>query len=247
MIRTDASTCRTASRPLRQLALGLALLTAPCVLAAAPSVAQEGIAIPAPARDVAARPARTEVAVIAGGCFWGVQGVFQHVEGVANAVSGYAGGEKRTAHYQQIGSGDTGHAEAVEITYDPSRISYGRILQIFFSVSHDPTQLNRQGPDTGSQYRTAIFPRSGEQAEVAKAYIAQLDGARVYKSKIVTTIEPDRPFYRAEDYHQDFLTLNPTYPYIVYNDLPKIENLRRVFPDRYRSQPVLVAKAQATN
>ena len=247
MIHADAPACWKPSRTLRRLALGLALLTAPCVLAAAPSIAQEGIVVPAPARDVAARPARTEVAVVAGGCFWGVQGVFQHVEGVANAVSGYAGGDKRTAHYQQVGGGDTGHAEAVEITYDPSKISYGRVLQIFFSVSHDPTQLNRQGPDTGSQYRTAIFPRSAEQAEVAKAYIAQLDGAHVYKSPIVTRIEPDRPFYRAEDYHQDFLTLNPTYPYIVYNDLPKVENLRRLFPDRYRGQPVLVSKAQATN
>ena len=213
------------------------------ILAAEPSGAQEGIAIPAPVLDTPVRPVATETAVVAGGCFWGVQGVFQHVTGVTNAVSGYAGGEKQTAHYEMVGSGATGHAEAVEITYDPSRISYGKILQIFLAVAHDPTQLNRQGPDVGTQYRTAIFPRNQEQAAVAKAYLAQLDRARTYKAAIVTRLEPDRPFYRAEDYHQDFLTLNPTYPYIVYNDLPKIENLKRIFPGLYRAKPVLTTDA----
>ena len=217
------------------------------ILAAEPSGAQEGIAIPAPVLDTPVRPVATETAVVAGGCFWGVQGVFQHVTGVTNAVSGYAGGEKQTAHYEMVGSGTTGHAEAVEITYDPSRISYGKILQIFLAVAHDPTQLNRQGPDVGTQYRTAIFPRNQEQAAVAKAYIAQLDRARTYKAAIVTRLEPDRPFYRAEDYHQDFLTLNPTYPYIVYNDLPKIENLKRLFSDLYRERPVLALQSSRTN
>ncbi|MDR7223450.1 peptide-methionine (S)-S-oxide reductase MsrA [Aminobacter aminovorans] len=213
---------------------------------ATPSAAQEGIKIPAPVLDEAAQ-GNSEVAVLAGGCFWGVQGVFQHVEGVANAVSGYAGGDKQTAQYNVVGSGATGHAEAVKVTFDPRKISYGQILQIYFSVAHDPTQLNRQGPDTGTQYRSTIFPADAEQAKVAKAYVAQLDKAKVFDAGIATTIEPGRAFYKAEDYHQDFLTLNPTYPYIVYNDLPKIENLKRLFPDRYRSDPVLVSEAKASN
>ena len=181
-----------------------------------------------------------EVAVLAGGCFWGVQGVFQHVKGVSSAVSGYDGGDKATAHYEMTSRGDTGHAESVRIAFNPSEISYGRILQIYFSVAHDPTELDRQGPDEGSQYRSAIFPMSDEQASVAKAYIAQLNQARVFNAAIVTKIEPGRTFYPAEDYHQDFLALNPTYPYIVFNDLPKIENLKRLFPDVYRTEPVLV-------
>ncbi len=198
--------------------------------------------IPAPAEENAAPAmAVSETAVLAGGCFWGVQGVFQHLEGVSRAVSGYAGGEVATAHYNQVGRGDTGHAESVRVTFDPRVISYGRILQVFFSVAHDPTQLNRQGPDVGTQYRSAIFPQSPEQAWVARAYIAQLNQARVFEAAIVTRIEADRPFYPAEDYHQDFLARNPTHPYIVYNDLPKIAELRRIFPDRYRAAPVLVA------
>jgi peptide-methionine (S)-S-oxide reductase len=162
-------------------------------------------------------------------------------------LSGYAGGDKKTAHYEVVGSGTTGHAETVRITYDPSKISYGRILQIYFSVAHDPTQLNHQGPDTGSQYRSAIFPTTAEQAATAKAYIAQLDQAHVFDAAIVTRIEPDRAFYPAEGYHQDFLTRNPTYPYIVYNDLPKIVDLKRLFPDLYRAEPVLVATAGVSN
>ncbi|MGH9385886.1 MAG: peptide-methionine (S)-S-oxide reductase MsrA [Vicinamibacterales bacterium] len=202
---------------------------------------QEGVALPAPAVDLPAGDVISEVAVLAGGCFWGVQGVFQHVKGVTNAVSGYAGGNKATAHYEMIGNGATGHAESVEVTYDPRQVSYGRLLQIFFSVAHDPTQLNRQGPDFGTQYRSAIFPANDEQAAVAKAYIAQLDRAHTYKRPIVTTIEPGRAFYPAEAYHQDFLTRHPTYPYIVINDLPKIEDLKRVFPELYRAKPVLVS------
>jgi peptide-methionine (S)-S-oxide reductase len=171
-----------------------------------------------------------------------VQGVFQHVAGVDNAVSGYAGGAERTAHYQTVGSGATGHAESVEITFDPSKISYGRILQIYFSVAHDPTELNRQGPDTGTQYRSTIFPQNARQAEVAKAYVAQLQRSGVFDADIATTVEAGQAFYPAEDYHQDYLTLNPTAPYIVYNDLPKIENLRRIFPGLYRDDPVLVSE-----
>jgi peptide-methionine (S)-S-oxide reductase len=202
--------------------------------------AEEAHKIPPPALDEPASAAGSEVAVVAGGCFWGVQGVFQHVDGVASAVSGYDGGAASTAHYDMTSQGDTGHAESVRITYDPHKITYGKILQIFFSVAHDPTELNRQGPDDGTQYRTAIFPSDAEQARVAKAYIAELDQAHVFGAPIATTIEMGKTFYRAEDYHQDFLAKNPTYPYIVYNDLPKIENLKRLFPDVYRPDPVLV-------
>jgi len=211
------------------------------------AAAEEAIVIPAPAVDVQPGLRSTEVAVLAGGCFWGVQGVFQHVDGVTRAVSGYAGGEADKANYEMVGQGTTGHAESVEITFDPSKISYGKILQIYFSVAHDPTQFNYQGPDIGPQYRSAIFPTSEEQARVAKAYISQLDQAHVYGDTIVTTIEPGRTFYPAEDYHQDFLTLNPTYPYIVINDLPKVENLKRIFPELYREQPVLVMAGQPSN
>lgn len=204
-----------------------------------PARAEEGIAIPPPALDEAAHGG-TATAVLAGGCFWGVQGVFQHVDGVESAVSGYAGGEASTAKYRVVGSGRTGHAESVEITYDPAEISYGKLLQIYFSVAHDPTELNRQGPDTGTQYRSTIFPQDADQAKVAAAYIAQLDKAGVFSAPIATTVEPGRAFYPAEDYHQDYLTLNPTQPYIVYNDLPKIANLERLFPDLWRPDPVLV-------
>jgi peptide-methionine (S)-S-oxide reductase len=202
--------------------------------------AEEARVIPAPAQDEAASAATSEVAVLAGGCFWGVQGVFQHVKGVTNAVSGYAGGDKATAEYDVVSSGTTGHAESVQITFDPRQITYGRILQIYFSVAHNPTELNRQGPDTGSQYRSAIFPQSEEQTRLAKAYIAQLNAAQVFPAAIVTRLEPGRGFYPAEEYHQDFLTRHPGYPYIVVNDLPKIDNLKRLFPDLYSADPVLV-------
>lgn len=211
---------------------------------APPSSAETARMVPPPVIDETMPAASTEVVVLAGGCFWGVQGVFQHVDGVISAVSGYAGGARDTAHYEMTGSGTTGHAESVEITFDPRRISYGRILQIYFSVAHDPTELNRQGPDTGTQYRSAIFPQTPEQVRIATAYIAQLNQAKLFASPIVTTIEPDKAFYPAEAYHQDYLTLHPTQPYIAINDLPKIRALEQLFPNLYRSDPVLVAAAQ---
>jgi peptide-methionine (S)-S-oxide reductase len=223
-----------------------ALLAGVGVLLGGPALtAEEAHVIPPPAVDATADAnATTATAVLAGGCFWGVQGVFQHVKGVTNAVSGYAGGERKTARYEAVGSGSTGHAESVHVTYDPRVISYGQILQIFFSVAHDPTQLNRQGPDYGTQYRSAVFPETPEQASIAKAYIAQLNQAKVFRSAIVTKIEPDRPFYRAEAYHQDYMTQNPGNPYIIINDLPKVAGLKRLFPDAYRDEPVLVATAK---
>lgn len=209
--------------------------------------AESARAIPAPTVDESASAAPSETAVLAGGCFWGVQGVFQHVAGVTNAVSGYAGGDRSTAHYDMVGMGTTGHAESVQVTFDPHKISYARLLQIYFSVAHDPTQLDRQGPDSGTQYRSAIFPMSAEQSRVAKAYIEQLGQARVFKAAIVTRVEPDRSFYPAEAYHQNYLTLHPSYGYIVVNDLPKIEELKRFFPDLYRPDPALVPTTTATN
>src|SRR6202789_1737895 len=201
--------------------------------------------VPAPAVDEPAAQATSETVVLAGGCFWGVQGVFQHVKGVTSAVSGYTGGEKRTAEYETVSTGSTGHAESVEVTFDPHQVSYGKILQIYFSVAHDPTELNRQGPDTGTQYRSAIFPTNDEQARVARAYIAQLNSVHAFQGPIVTTIEPGKAFYRAEDYHQDFLAKNPGYPYIVYNDLPKIANLKQLFPALYKPNAVLVSAARS--
>ncbi len=201
--------------------------------------AEEAVEIPAPAVDLPQSGA-TAKAIFAGGCFWGVQGVFQHVNGVKNAVSGYAGGAAETAVYEVVGSGRTGHAETVEITYDPSVVSYGQLLQIYFSVAHNPTQLNYQGPDHGTQYRSAIFFQSDEEKAVAEAYIAQLDAAKVYPAPIVTTLEKFEAFYPAEQYHQDFLTLNPTWPYIVINDLPKVAALEKMFPAEWRAEPVLV-------
>jgi len=182
----------------------------------------------------------TETAVFAGGCFWGVQGVFQHVRGVSNVVSGYAGGNRDTARYERVSEGDTGHAESVQITYDPTQVTYGKLLQIFFSVAHDPTELNRQGPDSGTQYRSAVFPASDMQRKVAQAYVAQIDHAKVFSNPVATKVETLRGFYPAESYHQNFLTRNPSYPYIVVNDLPKIDDLKRLFPDMYRPQPILV-------
>ena len=225
------------------LILVLLLLTA-LVIKTMPAAGQEGLALPAPAVDIAAGEASSAVTVFAGGCFWGVQGVFQHVKGVSNAVSGYAGGAKHTATYEQTNDGTTGHAESVQITYDPRQVSYGQLLHVFFSVAHDPTQLNRQGPDTGTQYRSTIFPADAEQAAVAKAYIAQLDQTRAFRKPIVTTIEMGRAFYTAEKYHQDFLVRNPRHPYIVYNDLPKIEHLKRLLPGLFRATPVLVGQSR---
>ena len=212
-----------------------------------PAAFEAARAIPAPAIDASAGKANSAVAVLAGGCFWGVQAVFQHVKGVTNAVSGYAGGEKRTAQYEIVGSGNTGHAESVQVTYDPRQVSYGRLLQIFFSVAHDPTELNRQGPDSGPQYRSAIFPANAEQANIARAYIAQLDQVHAFNKAIVTKIEPDRTFYPAESYHQDFLVQNSRNPYIVAYDLPKIDDLKHFFPELYRAVPVLVAGPRSSN
>ena len=218
----------------------LALAVAGFAFWQAPALsAEDAVAIPPPAMDEKAAPG-TETAVFAGGCFWGVQGVFQHVKGVTKAVSGYAGGAKDTAVYETVGSGRTGHAESVKITYEPSKVTYGQLLQIYFSVAHNPTQLNYQGPDSGTQYRSTIFAENGEQKKIAQSYIAQLDKAKVFPKPIVTTLETGKAFYPAEDYHQDFLTLNPTYPYIVYNDLPKVENLKQMFPKLYSEKPVLV-------
>jgi peptide-methionine (S)-S-oxide reductase len=198
---------------------------------------------------LAAQPGR-ETIVLAGGCFWGVQGVqgvFQHVKGVVNAVSGYAGGEKGTAEYETVSTGSTGHAESVRVTYDPSQITLGQILRVYFSVAHDPTELNRQGPDSGTQYRSAIFPSDAEQAKIAKAYIAEINQARVYGAALVTKIETGREFFPAEAYHQDYLTLHPNQPYIAYNDLPKLADLKANFPALWREEPVLVAKVGLSN
>jgi len=201
--------------------------------------AESAVVIPPPTLDETTQ-ARSETAVFAGGCFWGVQGVFQHVKGVKNAVSGYAGGAPDTAQYERVSDGDTGHAESVEVTFDPSQVSYGTLLQIYFSVAHNPTELNRQGPDSGTQYRSAIFSKSSEQQRVAQAYIAQLDAARSFDKPIVTKVESFNGFYPAEEEHQDFLTEHPTYPYIVINDLPKVAQLKQLYPQRYQEQPVLV-------
>ena len=203
------------------------------------SGAEDSVVIPPPALDETTH-AQSATAVFAGGCFWGVQGVFQHVKGVKNAVSGYAGGAADTAQYERVSNGNTGHAESVEVTFDPSQVSYGTLLQIYFSVAHNPTELNRQGPDTGTQYRSAIFTKSAEQQRVAQAYIAQLDAAHSFDKPIVTKLETFNGFYPAEEEHQDFLTEHPTYPYIVINDLPKVAQLKQLYPNRYQEQPVLV-------
>jgi peptide-methionine (S)-S-oxide reductase len=222
---------------LRAAALGALAIAASVSVPA--RAAENAVKIPAPAVDVAPSDG-PETAVLSGGCFWGVQGVFQHTAGVLSAVSGYAGGSQMTATYEQVSTGTTGHAESVRIKYDPKKVSYGKILQIFFSVAHDPTQLNRQGPDTGTQYRSAIFTTSDEQKKVAEAYIALLDGAHIYGNSIVTKVSPLEGFFPAESYHQDYLTLHPNQPYIAYNDLPKIENLKKLFADNYIEKPTLV-------
>jgi peptide-methionine (S)-S-oxide reductase len=183
-----------------------------------------------------ARPAdtRTQTAVLAGGCFWGVEGVFEHMRGVRNVVSGYAGGDSGTATYNKVGTGRTGHAESVQITYDPNEVSYGDILRVFFSVAHDPTQLNRQGPDTGPQYRSAIFYANDAQRNLARSYIAELDKSGKFPRTIVTRVDPLDEFYPAEKYHQDFMAKNPSHPYVVFHDVPKIRNLKRLYPEYYR-------------
>jgi peptide-methionine (S)-S-oxide reductase len=217
------------------------------LLAAAVSIpwhAQAGdsavtIAAPAVNNPKTAGPAQT--LVLSGGCFWGVQGVYEHVRGVRRVVAGYAGGARDNAHYETVSSGRTGHAESVQISFDPAQISVGELLQVFFSVVQDPTQLDRQGPDTGSQYRSEIWYSDARQKQIAEAYIAQLNQSHVFPRPIVTRVDALPGFFPAEDYHQDFLIHNPRYPYIVYNDLPKIENFKRLFPAYYVGQPILVS------
>jgi peptide-methionine (S)-S-oxide reductase len=216
------------------LIAGLVAWTAVRALESRPPEAPK-MPFPAPAIDAPLAVAKNQqTAVLAGGCFWGIQGVFEHVKGVSAVTSGYAGGHVKSPSYESVSLGVTGHAETVSISFDPSQVTYGQLLMIYFSVAHDPTQWNRQGPDTGSQYRSVIFFTNEEQKRIAEAYIAQLDGAKVYSRPLVTKVEPFQAFYPAEDYHQDYLKNNPSNPYIVYNDLPKLENLKRVFPALYR-------------
>ena len=218
------------------------------VLALLPLMAahsEQAVKIDPPALDTTAPAAGLQTAVIAGGCFWGIQAVYQHTKGVTNAVSGYAGGDKKDADYERVSSGRTGHAEAVQITFDPRVVSYGKILQIYFSVAHNPTELDRQGPDTGPQYRSEIFPQTDEQRKIATAYIAQLDAAKSFRKAIVTKSATDKAaFYPAEAYHQDYAILHPNNPYIAINDAPKVESLKRLFPEAFRETPVTVAAAE---
>jgi peptide-methionine (S)-S-oxide reductase len=217
------------------------LVAGPALLAPRAAAGDLNLPIPAAATDPA-NDAATETAVLAGGCFWGQQGLFEHVKGVTRVVAGYAGGDKSTATYRQVSGGETGHAESVEITFDPRQVTFGQLLQIYFSVAHDPTELNRQGPDTGTSYRSEIFATSDRQAAIARAYIAQLDAAQVFPAPIVTKVEPLKGFYRAEGYHQDYLVHNPDDLYIRTNDLPKIAGLKQVWPQYYRDDPVLLAR-----
>ena len=205
--------------------------------------AEAPVVIAAPALDNAKAKGTLQTAVFAGGCFWGVEGVFEHVRGVRNVVSGYAGGDKADANYNLVSRGRTEHAEAVQITYDPAEVSYGELLQIFFSVAHDPTQLNRQGPDSGKQYRSAVFYTDSTQKKLSEAYLTQLNQARAFRRDMVTQINPLKEFFPAENYHQDFLQRNPRHPYVVYNDLPKISNLKRIFPAVYVDAPIALNKA----
>jgi peptide-methionine (S)-S-oxide reductase len=196
-----------------------------------------GVTLPNPTVDDTVATAKSQqTVVVAGGCFWGIQAVFQHVKGVTSATSGYSGGTADTAEYEKVSSGDTGHAESVKITYDPSQITYGQLLKVFFSVAHDPTELNRQRPDTGTQYRSSIFYSTEDQKRIAEAYIVQLDKAKVFSRPIVTQVVGLKAFYPAEAYHQDYVTLHPDNPYIVYNDAPKVAHLQQEFPDLYKNK-----------
>jgi len=240
------------SRPLRTRLLTTAAILVSLtggVLLYQPSsrAAEEPRRLPSPTLDV--RPTSEkhglEIVVLAGGCFWGVQGVFEHVRGVESAVSGYAGGAADTADYETVSTGSTGHAEAVRVTYDPAQIAYSEILRIFFSVALDPTEVNRQGPDVGTQYRSEIFTTTPGQAQAAHAYIVQLDQAHAFSRSIATRVSPLTGFYPAEAYHQDYLVRHPDNPYIAYNDLPKVRALQRLFPERYVEQPVLALRPPA--
>ena len=206
------------------------------------SAAEPAVAIPAPAYDVPKAAGPVQTAVLSGGCFWGVQGVFEHLIGVRQVLSGYAGGAKSNASYEVVSGGNTGHAESVQINYDPSKVSYGQILQVYFSVAHNPTELNRQGPDVGTQYRSVIFYANDAQKKVAETYIAQLSKSAAFGAPIVTQLSPLQGFYPAEGYHQDYLLMNPTNPYIVYNDLPKIRNFQKLLPVLYQAKAVTVTE-----
>ena len=235
------------SRPVSRVRAGLFAAASAAMLFAAAGVAQADAidkAVPAPALDSAKSQATSETAVLAGGCFWGMQGVFEHVKGVHKVVAGYSGGAKATATYDQVTTETTGHAESISVTFDPRQVTYGTILRVYFSVAHDPTELNFQGPDQGTSYRSEIFAANPEQARVAQAYIAQLNNAHVYSGPIVTKVETLKGFYPAEGYHQDFLINHPEYPYIVFNDLPKIAALKRVFPALYLETPVKLQSAR---
>ncbi|MCJ7798461.1 MAG: peptide-methionine (S)-S-oxide reductase MsrA [Polaromonas sp.] len=228
-----------------KLLLVLAVVAVAALVYLAHHSGEAATRLPPPAQDTAANPAgAAQTAVFAGGCFWGVQAVFQQTRGVLNAVSGYAGGTRESAHYASVASGHTGHAESVQVTFDPGQISYGKLLQVFFSVAHDPTELNRQGPDYGTQYRSAVFYQEMQQKEVAERYLAQLDAAGVFPRKIATRLEPLAawPFYPAEAHHQDYATRNPHDAYIATYDRPKIANLKRMLPVVYRASPALVAQ-----
>ena len=230
---------------LKCLAALLLLTIGGLAACSAGSAAEPAAALPPPAVAPMASTSGTETAVLAGGCFWGVQGVYQHLKGVKNVLSGYAGGERTTANYESVSRGSTGHAESVQIVYDPKQVSYGQILQVFFSVVHDPTQLNRQGPDVGTQYRSAIFYANDSQRKVAEAYIAQLDAAQAFPDRIVTRVEALDRFFPAEDYHQDYLLNHPDQPYIVFHDLPKVRNFAKLMPALYQGKPVTVAAARS--
>jgi peptide-methionine (S)-S-oxide reductase len=226
--------------------IGIAFMLMACIAMLGPihaRAAEMAVLAPEPAFDPPPAASGLQTMVVAGGCFWGVQGVFQHVKGVQQALSGYAGGTKVDPRYEEVSTGTTGHAESVKITYDPTKISYGELLRIFFSVAHNPTELNYQGPDEGTQYRSDIFFTDATQQKVAAAYIAQLTAAKIYPEPIVTRVDAFQAFYPAEAYHQDFLTLHPNYPYIVFNDLPKVANLKRMFPAAFDETPVLVGSA----
>jgi peptide-methionine (S)-S-oxide reductase len=228
-----------------RLAIGAAVL-ALCAggLSLSASAADLDKQIPAPTMDAPKTAAATsETVVLAGGCFWGQQGVFEHVKGVTKVVAGYSGGKKETAHYNLVGTETTGHAESVEITFDPRVVSFGDLLKVYFSVAHDPTQLNRQGPDSGPSYRSEIFFNTPMQEKIATAYVKQLGDAHIFSGAIVTRIEANKGFYPAEDYHQDYLIHNPNAGYIVVNDMPKIEALKKVWPTMYRDQPVMLKMA----
>jgi peptide-methionine (S)-S-oxide reductase len=223
------------SKFVRDLGIFLVLL---CIAAVVYSrAATAPVALPNPAVDDTAAASGQQTAVLAGGCFWGIQAVFEHVKGVASVSAGYSGGAAGTANYETVSEGTSGHAESVEITYDPARISYGQLLKVFFSVAHDPTELNRQGPDTGTQYRSAIFYGNENQQRIARAYIDQLNGAKVFPQRIVTQVTPLKGFYRAEAYHQDYAIHHPDNPYIMINDLPKIAHLHQQLPDLYIEKP----------